>query len=87
MLLGARAPAREKNISKCEKKIPNKNLAHTFEIICVHVKFRRKPTFFMACVKKMKKYKMNSCNEASEIVFFTQATKNLGFHWKLCART
>uniref|UniRef100_A0A453NH88 Uncharacterized protein n=5 Tax=Aegilops tauschii subsp. strangulata TaxID=200361 RepID=A0A453NH88_AEGTS len=49
--------------------------------------FGEKPCIFVARVKKIKKCKMNSCNEASEIVFFTQATKNLVFHRKVCACT
>lgn len=45
--------------------------------------FGEKPCIFVARVKKIKKCKMNSCNEASEIVFFTQATKNVVFHRNL----
>lgn len=40
------------------------------DIICVHIKFRRKPTFFVACVKKTKgKHFSDATHKLSFFVF------------------
>ena len=53
VLLGARAPAREK-IFQSVKKFQTKIWRIHLDIICVHVKFRRKLIYCMACVKNIK---------------------------------
>jgi hypothetical protein len=46
--------ATETNILKKCQKIPNKKFVLTSRYLCAHTKFREKPTFFAACVKRQK---------------------------------
>jgi hypothetical protein len=72
--MGAYAPTIGKNIFKMTKK-PKTNLARTLDILCARGKFRRKPTFFVSCVKKIKKLSRATSILAQKIVFFTHNIK------------
>jgi hypothetical protein len=77
--LGAYHPATRQKYFKIDKKSKNKIGAYV-DIICVHTKFRIKPTFFCVLCKKDKKI---SCEKPflspKNSVIFAQDTQNVGF--------
>jgi hypothetical protein len=53
--VGAYASVTGKNIFEMFKKFERKFSRLHMDILCVHIKFYEKPTFFVTCVKKTKK--------------------------------
>jgi hypothetical protein len=62
-------------LKKIEQKIPRLSI----DILCMYIKFCKKPTFFMTCVKKTKKRHVHCYFFAPKFVFFTRDSKNISF--------
>ena len=73
VLPGARVPAREKYISKCEK-ILNKNLAHTSRHYMCARQVSEKTDIFCGLCKKDKRMSCEKHFLIPDLVFFTRDT-------------